>query len=132
MLIPVPAQNSCLREYVNNRNGIYILPILESCYENCFHQLFDILDNIPSNGQLIMYSVTMLPNADKAKYFFDKCAKKNISLIFVLENLISQGPFLNLKKEIENYKIGTFECSGDYLNEIRLLLKNSYKPSRSN
>ena len=60
MSIPVPAQNSSLREYVSQKNGTYILPNLESSFHNCFHQLFGSLNNLNDNDMIVMYSLTML------------------------------------------------------------------------
>jgi sporadic carbohydrate cluster protein (TIGR04323 family) len=32
-VMPVPAQNSCMREYVSRQGGSYVLPLLELMYD---------------------------------------------------------------------------------------------------
>ena len=42
MKMPVPAQNSCLREFVATETDVHPAH-LESGFENCFHQLFGLI-----------------------------------------------------------------------------------------
>ena len=65
-----------------------------------------------------MYSVTMLPEGKKLDHFFSKCKEKEIKLAFVLENFIAEWPFNELENELNTYKMGNFECSGEYLSEV--------------
>lgn len=44
-VIPVPAQNSCLREYAVRNNLEYAMPQLEHKYQNCFMQLYSVIEN---------------------------------------------------------------------------------------
>lgn len=114
MNIPVPAQNSCLREFVGNKNGNYVLPFLESSFENCFHQLFGLVNTIEKNSNIVMYSVTMLPSGKKLDEFLELCIKKNVVLFFVLENFDSKIPYSNLLTEIEVYNLKRLEAKVDY------------------
>lgn len=88
MIVPVPAQNSCIREYVSKRKGIYILPPLESYYEHCYHQLFGLLAELPFGGTIVMYSLSILPIADSVRMSKIKSfsINKNLKYAFVLEN----------------------------------------------
>ena len=109
MSIPVPAQNSCLREYVRNNNGVFILPVLESSFPNCFHQLFGLLEKLENSDNIIMYSLMMLPIKEKLNYFLEKCLKKKITLYFVLENIKSNPPHCGIISEIETYNLKKLE-----------------------
>ena len=116
MIIPVPAQNSALREYVALQNGTYVLPPLESYYDNCFHQLFDLINHLPNRGIVIMYSLQMLPSEDKLGILAQKCREREIQFVFVLENcrgLIDDGPIV---AELLNYRLGKYSIDQDLLN----------------
>jgi sporadic carbohydrate cluster protein (TIGR04323 family) len=88
MVIPVPAQNSCIREYILKKGGSYVLPPLESYYQGCYHQLFGLLRGIPENATIIMYSLSMLPlnNSIKINNIKNISIQKKIRYAFVLEN----------------------------------------------
>ena len=84
--IPVPAQNSCLREYARANDLIYVLPPLEHYFENCYMQLFTALRSMESGDILGLYSAAMLPKeGTKLKYIFDEIEKKGSSIYFILE-----------------------------------------------
>jgi sporadic carbohydrate cluster protein (TIGR04323 family) len=88
-VIPVPAQNSCMREYVTRQGGSYVLPLLELMYENCHLQLFRLLENVPTNSQLCAYSVSMFPrDLDKLNKIDLILTDKNLQFHFVFERLI--------------------------------------------
>tara|TARA_B100000902_G_C26957587_1_gene738906 strand:+ start:222 stop:593 length:372 start_codon:yes stop_codon:yes gene_type:complete len=118
MNIPVPGQNSILREYVRAQKGQYALPSLESAFPNCYHQLFGLLRSIEPKSNLAMYSVTMLPKKNKLQLFIRLCKEKQVSLHFVLENLVSNEPFSNLLSEIENYELKEYESKFDYIENL--------------
>lgn len=105
MAMPVPAQNSCMREFVRAREGSFVLPVLESHFVNCFHQLFGLLRTIENSQAIVMYSVTMLPNDQKLEMFLEKCAAKDLKLAFVLESFVDTAPYKKLKAELDNYSI---------------------------
>ena len=85
--IPVPAQNSCLREYANANNLIYVLPPLEHYFENCYMQLFTVIESLIEGDIIGMYSVAMLPqNFSKLNKIFDAVEKKKCSFYFILES----------------------------------------------
>jgi sporadic carbohydrate cluster protein (TIGR04323 family) len=109
MSIPVPAQNSSLREYVAQQNGIYVLPNLESSFDNCFHQLFGAVNMVDSESTIVMYSLTMLPSGSKLTRFLSSCKIKNISLAFVLENILVSKNFSRIHDELESYKLSRLE-----------------------
>ena len=111
MSIPVPAQNSCIREYVSQKNGTYILPNLESSFDNCFHQLFGALNFLNNGDIMVMYSLTMLPSGDKLVTFIDKCRQKKIGLAFVLENISISNNFSKILDELESYNLSKLELN---------------------
>lgn len=116
MSIPVPAQNSCIREYVSQKNGTYILPNLESSFDNCFHQLFGALNVLKKEDLIVMYSLTMLPSGDKLDTFIDKCKQKKVGLAFVLENISILNNFSKILDELKSYNLSKLELSKNNLN----------------
>jgi sporadic carbohydrate cluster protein (TIGR04323 family) len=111
LYIPVPAQNSVLREYCVRKNAIYVLPPLESFYPNCYHQLFGLLHDVPVNSNIIMYSLLMLPidSSKKLSKLNSICSTKNIRFHFVLENFISSIQDQSFKNELLNYRLNSFK-----------------------
>ena len=109
MSIPVPAQNSSLREYVAHKKGIYILPSLESSFDNCFHQLFGTVANTSYGDIIVMYSLSMLPNEIKLNKFLGECKTKGIGLAFVLENISVSEDFSKILDELELYELAKLE-----------------------
>ena len=76
LLFPVPAQNSCLREYAQANDLIYVLPPLEHYFENCYMQLFTALKAMEKGDILGMYSAAMLPqDVIKLNFIFDEIKK---------------------------------------------------------
>jgi len=112
MVIPVPAQNSCIREYILKKGGRYILPPLESYYPGCYHQLFGLLNTIPKNSIIIMYSLSMLPldNIIKINSIKNISIQKKIRYAFVLENFectLNEGRF---QDEANSYSLAKFQA----------------------
>jgi sporadic carbohydrate cluster protein (TIGR04323 family) len=109
MRIPVPAQNSSLREYVTQKHGTYLLPNLESSFDNCFHQLFDAINTASADSAIIMYSLTMLPDGAKLDKLLSECKLQGITLTFVLENFSVSENFSKILDELESYSLATLE-----------------------
>ena len=118
MIMPVPAQNSCLREYVANKNGTFILPNLESSFENCFHQLFGAINNLSRGEALVMYSLSMLPHGKKLKDLLHKCTIKKITLAFVLENFTVCEDYSKVVNDLNDYELASLELDEARLDEI--------------
>ena len=115
--MPVPAQNSCLREYVARNNGRYVLPHLESNFNNCFHQLFGLVNEMEINSALVMYSVLMLPQEiAKRKSVFANLKEKNIKICTVLEN-ISTNEYDDCEIELTNYLLQRLACKRSFLQD---------------
>jgi len=87
IFLPVPAQNSVLRE-VSNRFGIqYILPRVEHFYEDSYIELNTLLDTSLEKSLIGMYSFLMLPlDLSKLNEISEKLKKKNLKIYFALEN----------------------------------------------
>jgi len=106
--MPVPAQNSCIREFVQNKQGEYVLPPLESHFDNCYHQLFNLVNTIPNGRCIVMYSLSMMPNEKKLDMLISKCEERNISLAFVLEAFETKSGFKNMIHEIESWDLHNY------------------------
>ena len=103
LTIPVPAQNSCLREYARANKLIYVLPPLEHYFENCYMQLFTAIKSLESGDILGMYSAAMLPrNNKKLSFVFDEIEKMKSSIDFVLETK-KVSSFNEVKKILFSY-----------------------------
>ena len=86
LTIPVPAQNSCLREYADSQNCLYVLPPLEHYFKNCYMQLNTVINNIGEGDIIAMYSAGMLPESiDKSQNLINKIQSKKASLYVILE-----------------------------------------------
>lgn len=84
--MPVPAQNSCLREYATQMGLTYVLPQCEHIFKNCYVQLFGTLNGAPEDGQIVMYSFHMLPDAAaNLEKLFEIQREKTLAFHFVLE-----------------------------------------------
>ena len=87
-VIPVPAQNSCLREYAARNNLEYAMPQLEDKYQNCFMQLYSVIENSEKNDIIGLYSLeTFRENPKKSLEIIKYALKKRNTFYFVLENL---------------------------------------------
>ena len=99
--MPVPAQNSCLREYASSNGFSYGLPQCEHIFEGSYVQFFGTLNTVENGSNIAMYSQHMLPQKEKdLKYTENLITKKRLKIHFVLEkNIFEDKQFLiNLKK----------------------------------
>jgi sporadic carbohydrate cluster protein (TIGR04323 family) len=103
--MPVPAQNSCLREYVARHNGTFVLPPLESNFHHCFHQLFGLVKIVPVGVTILMYSMLMLPNGHKFDEFKRCISARKIKSAFVLENCEGFIDDEIIRSALESYKL---------------------------
>lgn len=105
--MPVPAQNSCMREYVSRQGGAYVLPLLELMYEECHLQLFRLLESVPYNSELCAYSALMLPRAqDKIDKIDRLLLSKNLKFHFVFERLIIKST-MDMQDIFKNEKLSS-------------------------
>ena len=87
-VMPVPAQNACMREYVRQREGLYVPPQLEHKFENCFMQFFGTLRGSKNEDTIVMYSLEIIIHAyEKLSPSINIAFQKKIKFCFVLENL---------------------------------------------
>jgi sporadic carbohydrate cluster protein (TIGR04323 family) len=87
-VMPVPAQNSCLREYASRNNLEYVMPQLEHKYQNCYMQLYSVIENSEKNDIIGLYSLeTFRENPKKSFEIVKYGLKKGNTFHFVLENL---------------------------------------------
>ena len=86
LTIPVPAQNSCLREFAKAKKLPYVLPPLEHYFEDCYMQLFTVLKLMKDGDIMAMYSAAMLPtNKKKLEFIFSELKHLDGKIHFVLE-----------------------------------------------
>jgi sporadic carbohydrate cluster protein (TIGR04323 family) len=87
-VMPVPAQNACMREYVRLREGIYVPPQLEHKFDNCFMQFFGTLRASNYEDIIIMYSLEMIIHGyKKLSPFLSEALERKTKFCFVLENI---------------------------------------------
>ena len=86
-VMPVPAQNSCLREYANNKKLQYVLPQLEHKYEDCFMQLYSVMNSALTGDIIAMYSLEIVKETNKIDQIINYGISRNLSFYFVLENI---------------------------------------------
>ena len=87
LTIPVPAQNSCLREFAKAQKLTYVLPPLEHYFEDCYMQLYSVLKNIEKEDIVAMYSVGMMPSStETCKEIINILKLRKSSLFFILES----------------------------------------------
>ena len=87
IFLPVPAQNSVLREASNRLNVQYILPRLEHFFKDSYIELNTLLDTSLENSLIGMYSFLMLPlDLSKLRKISEKLKKKKLKIYFALEN----------------------------------------------
>jgi len=95
--IPVPAQNSCLREFAASVDLPYVLPPLEHTIPGSYMQLFTAINMAQSGDIVAMYSLLMFPSSlVKLNHIFELAVGKKISFYFVLESryIVSLQSFL--------------------------------------
>ena len=118
-VMPVPAQNSCLREYCRNIDGQYVLPRLEHKFINCFMQLFSIGKEARSGHIIAMYSLEIILGNEKALKFVEEKLDSGVEFHFVLENLHLAGS--GSMKKLLQYRVFAFKpINKDTLNQYIL------------
>ena len=87
IFLPVPAQNSVLRE-VSNRLGVkYVLPRAEHFFKDSYIELNSLLEISSKESLIGMYSFLMLPlDLSKLKVISDKLKERKLKIYFALEN----------------------------------------------
>jgi sporadic carbohydrate cluster protein (TIGR04323 family) len=90
--MPVPAQNSCLREYATSRGFSYVLPQCEHIFMECYVQWFGTLNGVRANQDIVIYSRLMLPSRRHDQdQMIRIIEEKKLRVHTVLENLLIQG-----------------------------------------
>jgi sporadic carbohydrate cluster protein (TIGR04323 family) len=85
-IMPVPAQNSCLREYAMSKDYIYGMPQCEHIFPHCFMQLFSTVNSVPEDGHVAMYSFHMMPDKrENIEKLLEIQQTKRLTFHYVLE-----------------------------------------------
>jgi sporadic carbohydrate cluster protein (TIGR04323 family) len=91
--MPVPAQNSCMREYCNQLGWTFVFPLVELFYKNCHSNLFRLLESLPNEAHICCYSILMLPKSDEKFALISKVMQeKGLKFHFVLEKRVANTP----------------------------------------
>lgn len=111
--IPVPAQNILYRDYAKKNNLNLKLSVSELFFEDCYLNLFNLLNELPNLKGLLLCSIFMLPKkVDTRKEIFKIILKHNSEIHFILENIIVKyehdfnnlNNILNMKNHLRNDK----------------------------
>ena len=87
IFLPVPAQNSVLREVSNRLGTQYVLPRVEHFYKDSYIELNTLLDTSIENSLIGMYSFLMLPlDLSKLNDISKRLKRKKLKVYFALEN----------------------------------------------
>jgi len=112
-MMPAPAQNTCMRDYARVNGFNFRLSVLELMYDNCYAQLFRLINEMPSNSNICLYSILLLPLGRALK--LQECLKllisKNIKSHFIFEKIVTQDYI-----EVQSY-LASIEFSSQILNE---------------
>lgn len=122
LTVPVPAQNAVLREYARSVSQTYVLPLLEHKFDNCYMQLFTVLDSAESLDTIAMYSVSMLPLNSKTKLtsIRDLAIAKQLNFFFALESALASDLF-ELQLIIKSYSLRSFLDTSNSVPSITLV-----------
>ena len=130
LTVPVPAQNACLREYARSLDIQYCLPPLEHKFENCYMQLFTLLESSKVGDTIAMYSISIMPlnSPKKLRYCRDMAIEKGLTYAFLLEGVCTDDLF-TLANVMKSYSLRILldrSCKGPDLQKIRDN-RNKYK-----
>ena len=111
LTIPITLQHNAMRNYCEQKKGIYKLAQTELVIKDSSLVLFSILKKLKKNGNAIMCSINMLPTQHKKREkIYKMIISKKIKLHFVFENFILANEknisdienFFSLVTEIKN------------------------------
>lgn len=98
--IPVPFQNTILRDYFRAISLPYSLPEVEHKFDNCYMSLFTLMEKMERKSTIYMVSLEMLPSNKKYNEISKIAVSNEISFFGVLEKraLKTTSDFLNYIK----------------------------------
>ena len=118
-VMPVPAQNSCMREFAYRHGVSYVPPQLEHKFNNCAMQLYGSIVASKRGDTIIMYSFEILYSlSTKARDVVMNAELAGVRLGFVLENA-----FVSTLSEFDTMASGrrlrNFLASKEYLIQLQ-------------
>jgi len=126
LIVPVPAQNTALREFARNKSQVYVLPFLEHKFAGCYMQLFTVLKTAQPGDYVAMYSASMLPIEDSRKLSLveDEIRKRDCLIHCVLEGITTKS-IKGLENIIMSYRLRQYldKCLFADLSEMRSNVK---------
>jgi sporadic carbohydrate cluster protein (TIGR04323 family) len=91
--VPIPTQNLVLRDYCQKVGAIYVLPLGEHVYPNCYVQLNGLLDNLLQTSGIVMFSLFMLPEDFRHRLgVYETVLSQKKTMHFVFENMLLCEP----------------------------------------
>ncbi len=91
--IPVPVQNLMMRDYTTRKGMLYILPLCEHVFPNCYMQLESTLNEIETLEGILMCSIFMLPASLLERLaIYKKLHDHGAKAHFVMENVVIEKP----------------------------------------
>jgi sporadic carbohydrate cluster protein (TIGR04323 family) len=87
LFLSVAIQNKLIREYCTNKGLHLSLPVVESHWNDCYHQLFGLCNKVETGSHIILYSAAMMPDNKKYIELKKLIADKDIKFHFIQENI---------------------------------------------
>lgn len=87
LFLSVAIQNKLIREYCVNKSLHLSLPVVESHWNDCYHQLFGLCNKVESGSHIILYSAAMMPRDKKYTKLNKLISDKDIEFHFIQENI---------------------------------------------
>ena len=124
-IIPIPFQNTILRNYCKDNNFSYVLPYNETIFKNSFSQLITLINKVDNNTAIIACSIFMLPHKiENLKIIVNLLQKKNTYIYFIYENIFLKNKndlkTINFEKKISKLNKYFFTDKGfkSYINNL--------------
>lgn len=87
--MPVPAQNSCLREYAVGNGFSYAIPQCEHIFKDCYVQWFGTMNSAQQGQDIVIYSLLMLPTrGSDIEAMIEIMESKSLTIHSVLEKTL--------------------------------------------
>ena len=91
--IPVPLQSLALRDYCNNNNMMFVLPVNENIFPHSYMVLEGMIQDLSGYEGVLMCSMHMLPErAERRRQIYSRILEQGCSLHLVFERLMIDSP----------------------------------------
>jgi sporadic carbohydrate cluster protein (TIGR04323 family) len=87
--MPATVQNLVMRDYVARNDYTFKLSVDEHSFENCYLQLYAVIDELAQVDGIVMCSAYMLPKTPaRRRLIIEKALGLNAQMHFVFESLV--------------------------------------------